>query len=276
MPNLFLIGAAKCGTTSLHAYLDTHPEVAMAPWKEVRFFQDPDCWDWLDVYKTQFDATATVTGESSTMYTRAPALPGVAERIAKAAPDARLVYMVRDPVQRAVASYLEERFQLFEPRPVEEAFADLDDPYNPYVAASRYAEQLGLFLEYFPRERVLVLPLAELDARPGDAMARVFEFLGVDASHDVDTTRRLNEGSQKYEYGGVASRLRRGVVGRTVRRLPRGLREGLQARARRTLSRPLERPELTPELEQRLREALAPDAARFRELAGLELADWSV
>lgn len=276
LPNLLLIGAAKCGTTSLHAYLDSHPEIAMAGLKELRFFQDPDCADWLPWYRAQFNPTAKVAGESSTMYTRSPALPGVAERMAALIPDARLIYMVRDPVERAVASYLEERFQLLDPRPLDEAFADLDDPYNPYVSASRYAEQLRLFLEHFPRDQVMVVPLSDLQTEPATTLARIFGFVGVDDAHEVDTTRRFNEGAAKYEYAGVARQLRHSAVGRVVRRLPPRSRAALQGAARRLLSRPLERPELSPVLRHRLEEALAPDASELRALTGLALPDWSV
>lgn len=276
LPELMLIGAAKCGTTSLHAYLDTHPDIAMAELKELRFFSDPDCGDWLGWYQQQFTPDAAVVGESSTMYTRSPALPGVAERMAATIPDARLVYMVRDPVERAVSSYLEERFQLFEPRTIEAAFADLDDPYNPYVSASRYAEQLDHFLAHYPREQVLVLPLSELESQPDATMERVFTFAGVDSTHVVDTGQRLNEGGTKYEYVGIGARLRHSVAGRVVRRLPDRHRERITSMARRAMSRPLERPELPADLRRRLEEALAPDAARFRELTGLAVEDWSV
>lgn len=276
IPNLFVIGAAKCGTTSLHAYLDTHPEVFMAALKELRFFQDPGWEDWLPWYRAQFLSPAKVLGESSTMYTRSPALPGVAERIAATAPDARLIYLVRDPIDRAVASYLEERFQLLDPRPIEEAFADLEDPYHPYVAASRYAEQLRVYLEHFPAEQLLVIPLSDLEQRPGATLERVFGFLDVDPTHVVDTSRRLNEAAAKYQYGGFTSRLRRGIPGRVVQRIPPRGRAAVQALARGTLSRPLERPGLTDQLRDRLAAALAPDAREFRQLTGLELPDWSV
>jgi hypothetical protein len=276
LPDLLLIGAAKAGTTSLHAYLDSHPEISMATLKELRFFTDPEYQRWLPWYRAQFAFDSPMVGESSTMYTRAPAMPGVPERIAATVPDARLIYMVRDPVARAVASYQEERFQLMDPRPIEEAFADLADPYNPYLAASRYAEQLSGYLEHFGTERILVIPLDDLEAEPDATMRRVFGFLGVGADHVVDTSRRLNQASAKYEYGGMARRLRRGVAGRLVQRLPDGARDRVQAGARRLLSSPLERPELSSDLEAALQEALAPDAARFRELTGLALPNWSV
>ena len=276
LPNLMVIGAAKAGTTSLHAYLDTHPQIAMAEQKELRFFQDPDFSAWLPWYHQQFAADMTVVGESSTMYTRSPALPGVAERMASLVPDARLLYMVRDPIERAVASYREERFQLYDPRPIEAAFADLDDPYNPYVSASRYAEQLGHFLEHFDREQVLLLPLSDLQDQPQPTLATIFRFLDVDPGHEVDTSRRLNEGWAKYEYPGIGAQLRAGIGGRMVRRIPPRPRARVQAAARRMLSRPMARPELSDALRQRLEEALAPDANALRDLTGLEFADWSV
>lgn len=276
LPDLLLIGAAKCGTTSLHAYLDQHPDVAMAELKELRFFQDPDGARWQSWYEAQFDPTARVVGESSTMYTRSPALPGCAERMAALVADARLIYMVRDPIDRAIASYQEERFQELEPRSIEAAFADLDDPYNPYVSASRYHEQLQSYRSHFSDEQILVLPLADLERDPEATMSRVFAFIGVDDTIRVGTDSRLNVGAAKYEYPGLAGRLRRSAVGAAVRRLPPGPREALQSRARRLLSRPLERPVLDAELRERLRDALAPDAARLRALTGLDLADWSV
>lgn len=276
LPNLLLIGAAKAGTTSLHAYLAAHPEIFMAKLKELRFFTDPDHLSWLDTYRQQFASDAHIVGESSTMYTRSPALPGVAERAAALVPHARLIYLVRDPVARAVASYTEERYHGLEPRSIEQAFADLDDPYNPYVAASRYAEQLGPYLRCFPREQLLVLSLRDLAETPVQTMSEVFTFLGVDPDSAVPADTRHNDLSTKVEYSGWAARARRGAPGRALRRLPPGLRGRLAAPVRQRLAAPMERPTLTPEVEERLREALAPDAQRLRTLTGLHLADWTV
>lgn len=275
LPNLVVIGAAKAGTTSMHAYLDAHPDVSMAALKELRFFTDPHHEAWLDAYRRQFDPTAAVAGESSTMYTRAPALPGVVDRMAGLIPDAKLIYMVRDPVDRAVASYVEERFHGLESRPVEEAFADVEDPYNPYVAASRYAEQLSPFLARFPSEQVLVLGMGDLGRDPAATLRRTFAFLGVDPDVAVDTSTRHNDRGAKIEYGGAAGALRRSWAGRVVRRMPPGLKQRVSAPARRMLTRPITA-ELSPATAERLRAALRPDAVRFRELTGLEFADWSV
>lgn len=244
--------------------------------KELQFFQDPRCDDWLGRYAGYFDDDATVVGESSTMYTRAPVLPGVPARLAAMAPDARLIYMVRDPVERAVASYWEERFQLLDPRSLDEAFADLEDPFNPYVAGSRYADQLGGYLEHFPAEQILVLTLDELRDSPQETLQRVFRFLDVDPAHAVDGTRRDNEAAAKFEYGGLGLRLRATVAATVVRRLPPKVRGRARATIQRVLARPLERPTPSADVVRRLEQALAEDARLFREMTGLTMADWSV
>src|SRR3982750_4919552 len=93
-PNLFLIGAMKSGTTSLHSYLASHPQIFMCPEKEPEFFAKNAIWsrgeDW---YLRLFDGATTepVVGESSTVYSRIPHFPGVAERIAKFSPGARFI-----------------------------------------------------------------------------------------------------------------------------------------------------------------------------------------
>ena len=102
LPNVLVVGAAKCGTTSLHEYLDRHPEIAMAREKELDFFVEQKNWSrGVDWYERQF-AAAPVRGESSPSYTAYPRYRGVPERIRRIVPDAKLVYLVRDPVERAL------------------------------------------------------------------------------------------------------------------------------------------------------------------------------
>src|SRR5205809_4164499 len=107
LPNLIVIGGLKCGTTSLHHYLNLHPAVAMSRPKELNFFVAELNWplgpDW---YATHFDAHAAVRGESSPHYTNRPRFEGVAERMRDLIADARLIYMVRDPIDRMLSHYL--------------------------------------------------------------------------------------------------------------------------------------------------------------------------
>jgi hypothetical protein len=275
LPNFFIVGAAKAGTTSLYHYLNQHPDIFLAEAKELHFFCDPDCRGWLSLYQEQFPVDAKIRGEASTLYTRSPAIPGVAARMAGLVPDARLVYLVRDPVQRALASWREERFHVTERRSAAAAFAHPEDPHNPYVAASRYAEQLSELLEHFPADQVLVLDQAELAASADTVVGRVIDFLGLDP-HPIDTSSRFNEGGGKVEYGRVGHRLRFSAPARMIRRAPLPVRRALTAPAHVLLRRPIAAPELPPELMDRMRAVLAPDAERLRAMTGLELAHWSV
>src|SRR5205085_10467190 len=101
LPNLIVIGAAKCGTTSLHRYLDLHPEVAMSKTKQLHFFTEKENWGrGLAWYESHFDTPAQVRGESTPAYSAWPVHRGVPERIARVVPDTRLIYLVRDPVER--------------------------------------------------------------------------------------------------------------------------------------------------------------------------------
>ena len=107
MPNLIIIGGLKCGTTSIHHYLGLHPEIQMSKPKELNFFVAELNWDLgLDWYASRFDDRFPVRGESSPHYTNLPRFTGVAERIREHCPDARLIYMVRDPIKRILSHWV--------------------------------------------------------------------------------------------------------------------------------------------------------------------------
>ena len=189
LPNLVVIGAMKCGTSALHRLLDRHPDVAMAPGKELNFFigserpvgDDPGEWwrhgQWHrgpEWYADQFDAEAPVRGESSPGYTD-PSHPEAAARMAALLPDVRLVYLVRDPFERAVSQWRHHVRDGTEPRPVAEA---LLDPGSQYVARSRYVERLAPYLARFGREQLLVVVQERLRAHPDREVRRILAHAG--------------------------------------------------------------------------------------------------
>ena len=107
LPNLIVIGAQKCGTSGLHYYLGLHPEISISNPKELNFFIAERNWPrGLDWYRAQFDATAPVRVEASPNYTAYPQHKGVPERMAEVVPDARLIYIVRDPIERIAAHWV--------------------------------------------------------------------------------------------------------------------------------------------------------------------------
>lgn len=191
LPTVVVIGAMKCATSALHSYLDAHPDISMSRLKELNFFNgadtpphdDPDRW-WVDGqwhrgvewYAAQFDGAAPARGESSPAYT-SPSFPEVPARMASVVPDVRLLYLVRDPVARALSQYAHHLRDGAETRPAEQA---LLDPDSQYVARSRYHERLEPFLTHFPREQVHVVVQERLLARRDVEMTRVYRHAGVD------------------------------------------------------------------------------------------------
>src|SRR5262245_43211435 len=104
LPNLIVIGAGKCGTTSLHLYLGLHPEISMTQQKELNFFVAELNWRrGLGWYEEQFREGTPVRGESSVAYSEYPQRQGVPERMAALVPDVNIVYCVRDPFERMVS-----------------------------------------------------------------------------------------------------------------------------------------------------------------------------
>ena len=191
LPNLIVIGAMKCGTTALHRYLGLHPDIAMSKPKELNFFCGParpeveqQTWlegNWhkgVEWYAAQFRSAVPVRGEASPGYT-SPSFPEAAERMARIVPKVRLVYLVRDPIERAVSHYLHHRAEGTERRMIEEA---LLDPHSQYLQRSRYYARLEPYLARFPRERILICTQEDLLSRRRATMRELYRFAGVDDS----------------------------------------------------------------------------------------------
>src|SRR5277367_2746147 len=167
-PGLFLIGAMKSGTNYLRKLLDLHPSIFMTEADEPSYFVDPqelkaiwpEMWArgyWRDErnYLRLFASAgeATVLGEASTNYAKSPLVTGVVERIHAFNPDARLIYLLRDPVERTISHYWHMVRYHSECRSI--AAAIRHD--TQYVAVSHYAMQLAPFRERFGDDRIMVL-----------------------------------------------------------------------------------------------------------------------
>lgn len=190
LPNFLVIGAMKSGTTSLFHYLQSHPEVFMSPLKEVDFFAGEINWGrGLDWYRRQFSGAGPETiaiGEASTSYTKYPEYTGVPDRIGATLPDVRLIYVVRDPVERIRSHYQHRSLTGAERSPIE--IAVLKDP--RYVDCSRYAFQIEQYLRVFPREALKVVSSEGLRSNREQTVRDIYGFLGVDATVVPDTLER--------------------------------------------------------------------------------------
>ena len=265
LPTFVVIGAMKAGTVSLSHYLDQHPDVFLGrggKFGEPNFFVAEQNWargrGW---YESLFEGAggAAALGECSPGYAMAPLFGGVPERMAQVVPNARLVYVVRDPIARMQSMYMHQVSAGRERRRPEVALLDDDR----YLAPSQYGLQLAAFLDHFDRSQVLVIASEVLRDRPREALSAVFGHLAVDPSAvDLDQRHRDHRSMDK-----PVPRLHdlRWLPRRGVWLEPRwrpDQRTGL-ARALTTRRARADDSAISPELRDRLAERLGADLRRF-------------
>jgi Sulfotransferase family len=207
LPDFYVIGAPKCGTTSLHAALDRHPQLFMSAIKEPKYFLGDDqppqpsdgpndaahlaryVWRRQD-YEALFDdaPASSRCGESTPYYLGDPA---ALERLHSATPDARLIAVLRDPIDRAWSNWatnwpqrdpIHDLVKACEAEP--RRLAAGWEPYWGYVTYGLYGRGLRRVFELFPKDHVLVLRFADLVNDAEVTLARIHRFLGVEAHSD--------------------------------------------------------------------------------------------
>jgi hypothetical protein len=273
LPNLIVIGAQKCGTSVLHYYLGLHPEVSMSKPKELNFFIEERNWPrGVDWYKAQFDADARVRGEASPNYTAFPQHEGVPQRMASVVPDAKLIYMVRDPLERIAAHWVHNYAKRREKGTLAET---LVHPNTSYVTRSKYAMQLERFLEHYPREQVLVFQQSELRHQRTETLRKVFDFIGVDPDFNHPRfEQERHQTSGKTRATRLAVRLEKMGRSRKGRMFPSNFWLVLDDRL--PLRRTIKRPDVRASLPDETLEELRADAERLRELTGRDFSNWKI
>lgn len=196
LPNFLIVGAMKSGTTSLAKHLGAHPEVYIAPAKELYFFEREPFWQrGLDWYRDQFAeaGSAKAIGEATPNYMF---FPWSVERIAETLPGVRAIACLRNPADRAYSHYLHWRDDKVRERrsfaqAVEDELAegaerqvadvlDRDPPYYGYVARGNYLMQLERLAAALGRENLHVVVLDDLEAEANETFRELCRFLGVD------------------------------------------------------------------------------------------------
>ena len=207
LPNLLIVGAAKCGTTSLHNYLKQHPDIFMSKQKEPHFLINSDIGedrihkaitvleDYEDMFKT--DSIYKYKGESSVMYLAFPefSIKNIKKYLD---PNVKIIIMLRNPVERAFAGYLHNlRYNPSENLSFEEAFEKSEARYykerditpdTRYLHVGNYFSQVESFISMF-NDNVLVIMYEDYVNDIDLCLANVFDFLDIDKI-SVDTSRR--------------------------------------------------------------------------------------
>jgi hypothetical protein len=294
LPNFLVIGAEKAGTTSLDDYLRQHPQIYMSPMKEPRYFAP----EFYTVYyhgprvgsrstpmtEAQYHALFADLGEQRAVGEVSPQylyLPDCAERIYQQLPHAKVVIILRDPVDRAFSAYCYQQRCGFEAGvSFEDALAleeqRVRDHWRPvwhYQHLGLYADQVERYLNLFPKEQVRVWLYDQLRADSVGLAQSVYDFLGVDSAFVPDTSVKLNVSGQPksrwlqnllYRDNGLKS-LAKAVLPKSFgNQLSRQVRQqNLGAK-----------PTLAPATRARLIERYTPDILRLQVLIHQDLSAW--
>jgi Sulfotransferase domain len=275
LPTFLIIGAMKSGTTSLHRYLDAHPQVFMSRPKELNFFSSRENWrrgvPWYERHFAKAPEGAVAKGEASTNYSKYPEFSGVPERIAGVIPTVRLIYVLRDPIERMISHYRHRVATGRERRSIDEAL--LHDPI--YADASRYSMQIQQYLRYFTLEQMLLVTSEQLRSDRIATVQRIWKFLGVDKGFVPATLGREFHGS-------ASKRAYRSPVGAVRHKKGVDLLARVTPTAVRRAVRPLlttKGPDLEPPpdaLRPRLQQLIRPDVRRLRSYLGDSFDGWGI
>lgn len=296
LPNFLVIGAEKSGTTSLDDYLGQHPEIYMSPIKEPRFFAleghdlsfngpgdrtaaiSRSSVTELDRYQALFEGVSgeKAVGETSPIYLYSPE---AAERIRRHLPRAKVIAILRNPVDRAYSAYLQKvkegREKLSFARALEEEETRLQNNWAPgwgYKRIGFYLAQLRRYYELFGAEQIRVYLYEDLESDPRCVLRDVFRLLEVDDRFIPDTSRRYNVAAVP------RSRVVFELVGRpnpVTSRLGPHLPKPVGRAAARLRSWNLVRPpRLSAETRRDLVALYRPDILRLQDLIGRDLSGW--
>lgn len=294
LPTFLIIGAAKGGTTSLHAYLGQHPQVYMSPLKETNFFTfggerprfggpDGDAFardsvHRLEDYARLFDGAADeiAIGETSPRYLTTA---GTAARIESMLPEVKLVAILRNPADRAFSAFSMRKRDGWEPcETLEEAIAEeprrLAEGWGAgiYLRGGFYAQMLEQYYDRFDRRQIRVYVFDDLMSRPDELLEDLFGFLGVDPRFRPDMSQRLNVS------GVIKNPMLRFAWTRT-QHVKRAMRLFLTRPVRQRISRfftglEKERLPFPPEQREWLLDLYREDIAQLQNLIGRDLSAW--
>lgn len=256
LPDFVIIGAMKCGTSTLHAQLAAQPQFFMSEPKEPNFFSNDEIYAKGEGWYRSLFAKAppgAIKGEASTHYTKLPTYPKTIERLGRLIPDAKFIYVTRDPVERLISHYIHEWTQGVITCPIEEAI----EKHPELIDYSRYGYQLAPWVERFGARRVMKVEFERMTATPDAVLQEIADFLGaagvvrwrggLDAQNVSAERIRAFPLKSLVVDNPVATALRRTLV-------PRGLRDRVKSKLQMR-----ERPVLSDETLRRLTEIFEED-----------------
>jgi len=271
LPNLLIIGAMKSGTSSLHDYLNLHPDVFMSDPKEIHYYADEvnkvKSKEW---YTSFFQTEKKIAGTTPQSYTKChnKYYKNIPQRIYEETPDVKLIYIVRDPIKR-YASHILESYHCDNSEDVKYS-QDSDN----YLKTSMYAMQLKAYLEYFHMDQIHIISLEDLQRDRLVELNKIFKFLGVNQLSDESL---FNFKTNAAETKGVPTVIKRKFLIRVISKLSPILAKKITG----TLSEQfysylLKKPIISGEEKDSLKKKLKEDVMEFRELTRKPFETWEI
>ena len=298
LPDFLIIGAAKCGTTTLFKYLCKHPQF-YNPCKEPEIFgkkgnKEPNFFSRDDIYAKGIDWYASlfsrarpdqVCGEATTDYTKYPQFPESAARIAKHLPDVKMIYIMRHPVDRAYSYYVHLN-RTNRKLNFQETFEEHIQKTTVSLDGSNYMLQIEQYLKFFPKEAFLFLLMDDLVQQPKDTLKKVFNFIGIDDGIDVMSENEVaaNQASKHLENkyrSNLSAPLRKIPGANSVRMLlPQSWKDQIYQMLRKTaygeeVKKQYYPQPMLPETRQMLLERFQEPNQRLSEFLNRDLSHWS-
>lgn len=250
----------KCGTTSLHYYLRKHPDIYMPIEKELDYFiKERNFERGSDWYTSKFNSNYPQNGEASPNYTKAHLFEGVPKRIYELIPEVKLIFLYRDPVERAYSQYIHNRSTGLEKLKPEEAITASSN----YIMISKYYWQLQQYMEYFDKKQILLLDSNNLKNKRKLALKRVYEFLEIDYFYDKrHFDKNRHQSGIKTKRNRLNAAILKTSIGDCLKKLAP---EEIKIFYKRISEKPLQVPALTAELKEKLNKYLEKDWQKFNE-----------
>ncbi len=296
VPNVLIVGAPKCGTTSLYAWLNEHPDVYMSPFKEPRFFCDDlafhfrydDLGDYLGLFAPAEQREVERIGESSVWYLYSKTAPGNIQDLC--GPDIKLIIMLRNPVDMVYSWHSQLVWMGNEPihdfQEAWDAIPDrrqgkrLPDRLNPlqglfYDEIAAYHDQVERYFETFGREQVHVIIFDDLVADQEKTFQEVCRFLGIDETYRPDFERRNPNTKVRSHWFRDITRDLPSPVQAITEHLPMNLRLKLRELVKSANTKVEGREPLSDEMRQVLAATYRDDVKRLSDLLDRDLTHWT-
>ena len=295
-PNFFIVGAPKCGTTAMYDYLDQHPNVYMCPLKEPYFFGSDFSGAVSDKFRMSMEEYIALfkgatnqkrIGEASPSYLSSKQ---AAKEIHAFQPNAKIIIMLRSPVDMLHSMYHHRRFTGDEPRhSFDEAMeAELDEQtlkpnFIPYFSLTNYTESVERYVATFGREQVHVILFDDMRTQLAQVYRDTLYFLDIDP--DFEANFEIINASKQVRSHAVEGIMRRlGLTPKQARTsplynlatrfLPTRVYQPIIQTALKLYTRPAEKTLMSPTIRQRLQAHFQAEVKALSDLLGRDLSHW--